>query len=111
MWLICLLELDRIRGSSSPSTSRMRLPLSVVKCSRSCGRAAELDELARDVAARHRDHLDRQRELAEHADQLRRVDDAHELSPTAATIFSRVSAPPPPLIIAPCSVTSSAPSM
>ena len=29
---------------------------------------------------------------------------------TAATIFSRVSAPPPPLIIAPCSVTSSAPS-
>ncbi len=27
-----------------------------------------------------------------------------------ATIFSRVSAPPPPLVIARCSVTSSAPS-
>ncbi len=33
------------------------------------------------------------------------------LRDAAATIFSRVSAPPPPLIIAPCSVTSSAPSM
>src|SRR5690348_15160569 len=33
------------------------------------------------------------------------------LRPTAATIFSRVSAPPPPLIIAPHWVTSSAPSM
>jgi hypothetical protein len=33
------------------------------------------------------------------------------LRATAATIFSRVNAPPPPLIIAPCSVTSSAPSM
>ncbi len=30
---------------------------------------------------------------------------------TAATIFSRVSAPPPPLIIAPCAVVSSAPSI
>ena len=30
---------------------------------------------------------------------------------TAATIFSRVRAPPPPLIIAKRSVTSSAPSM
>ena len=29
---------------------------------------------------------------------------------TAATIFSRVSAPPPPLIISRCSLTSSAPS-
>src|SRR5690606_3037326 len=41
--------------------------------------AGELDQFARDQAARHRDHLDRQREPAQHIDPLGRVDDAHEL--------------------------------
>ncbi len=40
--------------------------------------AAHLDDLAADVAARHRDHLDRQRELAEHRHELGRVADAHK---------------------------------
>jgi hypothetical protein len=40
---------------------------------------AELDHLPADVAARHRDHLDRQRELPQHADLLRGVGDADEL--------------------------------
>jgi hypothetical protein len=57
----------------------MMLPLSVVKPSRRRGLPAELDQLARDVGASHRDHLDRQRKLAEHADQLAFVGDADEL--------------------------------
>src|SRR5258708_24728635 len=40
---------------------------------------AELDQLVGDVTARHRDHFDRHREVARHADQLRLVDDAHKL--------------------------------
>ena len=40
---------------------------------------AALQHLAADVAARHRDHLDRQRELAQHRHQLRGVADADEL--------------------------------
>src|SRR3989454_9482722 len=40
--------------------------------------AAEPDELVRDGAPRHRNDLDRQRVAAEHADQLRLIDDAHE---------------------------------
>ena len=41
---------------------------------------AQQHELARDVAARHRDDLDRQRKLAEHRNELRRIDDADELA-------------------------------
>src|ERR1022692_347310 len=40
--------------------------------------SAELDQLVRDEAARHRYHLDRQRKVAQHADQLRLIDDAHK---------------------------------
>jgi hypothetical protein len=42
-------------------------------------RAAHLDELPRDVGARHGDDFDRQRELAHDIDQLALVDDADEL--------------------------------
>src|SRR5690606_6548236 len=41
--------------------------------------AGELDKFARDQAAGHRDHFDRQRELAQYVDALGRIDDAHEL--------------------------------
>src|SRR5690606_16197039 len=41
--------------------------------------AGELDQLARDQAAGHGNHLDRQRELAEHVDALGRIADADEL--------------------------------
>src|SRR5262245_65220448 len=37
-----------------------------------------LEDLPADVAARHRDHLDRQRELAEHRHELGGVADADE---------------------------------
>src|SRR6266849_8423817 len=40
---------------------------------------AELDQLVRGEAARHGDHLDWQRKVPQHADQLRLVDDADEL--------------------------------
>src|SRR6202521_72855 len=40
---------------------------------------AELDQLVRGEAAGHGNHFDWQREVPEHADQLRLVDDAHEL--------------------------------
>src|SRR5690606_16119109 len=36
-------------------------------------------DLPADQAARHRNHLDRQRETAEYIDLLGRIDDAHEL--------------------------------
>src|SRR5581483_768170 len=42
------------------------------------GLPAALDELAGDVAARHRDHLDRQRKAPEHVDALARIDHADE---------------------------------
>src|ERR1700694_5160578 len=38
--------------------------------------SAELDQLVCDEAARHGDHLDRKRKVAQHADELRLVDDA-----------------------------------
>ena len=41
--------------------------------------ATELHKLARDVRACHRDHLDRQRKLAEHVDPLGLIGDADEL--------------------------------
>src|ERR1700682_6354957 len=41
--------------------------------------SAKLDQLVRGEAARHRNYLDRQRKVAQHADQFRLVDDAHEL--------------------------------
>src|SRR5690606_24178503 len=40
--------------------------------------AAELDQLARHITARHRDHLDRQRKLAEGFDQLALIGNADE---------------------------------
>jgi hypothetical protein len=52
--------------------------LSVVNPIRHAGWPTEQHELSRDVAARHGDHLDRQRERAEHPDQLRRIDHADE---------------------------------
>src|SRR2546423_4867810 len=42
--------------------------------------AAKLDELARDIASRERDHFDRQRKFSQYIDQLRLVDDAHEFA-------------------------------
>ena len=63
-----------------PWQSRITLPLSVVKFCAQLGQAAALHDLAADVAARHRDHLDRQRKLAEHRHQLRGVADADELA-------------------------------
>ena len=65
-------------GMASPATSRIRLPLSVVKPARSRGSPPSLDDLARDVGARHRDHLHRQREAPERGDELRLVGDADE---------------------------------
>ena len=65
---------------ASRCTSRITLPLSVTTPSRHTGLPAELHELARDVGARHGDHLDRQREGAERVDQLAVVDDADELA-------------------------------
>jgi hypothetical protein len=41
--------------------------------------SAQFHQFARDVGARHRNHFDRQRELAQHADQLARVGNADEL--------------------------------
>ena len=64
-----------------PCTSRTQLPLSVVTPSRQTGWPPVMrHDLARDQAARHRDHLDRQREPAEHVDALGRIDDADELA-------------------------------
>ena len=40
----------------------------------------QFDDLAGDERLGHRQHFDRQWKLAEHADQLRLVDDAHELA-------------------------------
>ena len=56
----------------------MMLPLSVVKPLAQHRLAAELDDLARDVRARHRDDLDRQRKPAEHVHELGVVGDADE---------------------------------
>ena len=53
---------------------------------------AQPHELARDVAARHRDHLDRQRKAAQHGDQLRLVADADELAARPRRRSSRASA-------------------
>jgi hypothetical protein len=44
------------------------------------GLSAERHQFARDVAARHRDHLDGQRERAQHRHLLGRIDDADELA-------------------------------
>ena len=44
------------------------------------GLAAECDDLPRHIGACHRDHLDRQREAAQHIDQFAVVHDADELA-------------------------------
>src|SRR6185437_14397626 len=43
------------------------------------GVSAELDQFVRHMALGYRDHFDRQRKVAEHADQLGLVDDAYVL--------------------------------
>ena len=64
--------------SLSPCTSRIDVAV-VGGESHPPGRlTAQQHQLPRDVASRHRDDLDRQREPAQHADELGRVGDAHE---------------------------------
>jgi len=54
----------------------MRLPYVGGEALAQAGLAAEFHQFARHVGTRHRDHFDRQREFAEHPDQLAFVGDA-----------------------------------
>ena len=73
-------------------------------------RAAKTDQRARHETARHRNHFDRERIRTEHSTILVSSTMQTNGFAEAATIFSRVSAPPPPLMSRRCGSTSSAPS-
>ena len=68
----------RVRRACRLWTSRMALPLSVTTPSRQTGCPPSFTSCARDIGASHGNHFDREREGAQHVDQLGVVDDADE---------------------------------
>ena len=93
-----------------PWQSRIRLPLSVLKFSRSTGCALRLS-ISRPTWLRAIGITSTgSGNLPSTGTSLDASQMQTKVFATAATIFSRVSAPPPPLIMCRCSVISSAPS-